>query len=318
VGIALGRPLVGEVPNPGSVLFVSAEDRRDTLRRHLYSAVQHLPPDALATVAKRVVVKDLVGMDFKVTRAAMGQTFVDFTALSALAEYARQIPDLRLIVLDTLSRTHGGQETNEDLAAYVTGMDFLCRELGVTVLALHHVGKQQMRSETVDQYGGRGGSALSDNCRAVLHLAALTPQSKDAPANGAELIAEGRLLRLSHVKHNLSAKAADVYLQRVPTDAAARLEAFAAEHGKRGHVALWESIAQWMREQKAVSHPTQASIERECKGMGSRDGIRDALSYAMDAGLLLELPHPEPKGNRKTYLRLAAVPSERYGWERDL
>jgi RecA-family ATPase len=317
IGIALGRPLVGEVPNPGSVLFVSAEDRRDTIRRHLYSASQTLPPDALATVAKRVVVKDLVGLDFKVTRSAMGVVGVDFTGLRGLVEYARQIPDLRLIVLDTLSRTHGGQETNEDFAAYVGGMDFLCRELGVTVLALHHVGKAQMRAETVDQYGGRGGSALSDNCRAVLHLAALTAQSKDAPANGAELIAEGRLLRLSHVKHNLSAKAADVFLQRVPTDAAARLEVFAAEHGKRDHAAVWARVADWLRDQREVDHPTRDTIERECGAIASRKVLRDALGYAMDAGLLLEVPHPSPRGVRKTYLRLAATPSAGYGFERE-
>lgn len=317
VGLATGRPLFGSVPEPGSTLIVSAEDRRDTIRRHLHGATHHLPPDALAVVARRIVVKDLVGLGFKLTRAAMGATFVDYGGLQALCEYARGIRDLRLIAFDTLSRTHGGQESNEDLARYVEGLEYVCRELGVTALVLHHTGKAQARAEVVDQYGGRGGSALSDNCRSVLQLSVPTPESKDIPRNGGPLIAERRLLRLSHVKCNAAPLAADVWLERVPTPAAARLEAFAAELGKPAASDLWPAIERWMREQTTFQHPTRDTIERECKGLGSRKLLRDAIDYATDAGLLLEAKHPEPKAARKTFLQLPDARSADYARARE-
>lgn len=317
VGLATGRPLFGSVPEPGSTLIVSAEDRRDTIRRHLHGATHHLPPDALDAVSRRIVVKDLVGLGFKLTRSAMGASIVDYGGLQALCEYAAKIPDLRLIAFDTLSRTHGGQESNEDLARYVEGLEYVCRELGVTTLVLHHTGKAQARAEVVDQYGGRGGSALSDNCRSVLQLSVPTPGSKDIPSNGVPLIAERRLLRLSHVKCNAAPLAADVWLERVPTDAAARLERFAAEHGRTDPAGVWAGIAEWMGQQTAFPHPTRDTIERECKAIASRKLLREALSYAGDAGLLLEVPHPEPKSNRRTYLRLAELPSADYGRARE-
>jgi hypothetical protein len=44
------------------------------------------------------------------------------------------------------------------------------------VLYSHHTGKQNARDETLDQYSGRGGSALADGCRMVHVMVRLTPE----------------------------------------------------------------------------------------------------------------------------------------------
>lgn len=46
--------------------------------------------------------------------------------------------------------------------------------LGACILFVHHTGKQVAREEVMDQYAGRGGSALADGSRMVHVLYSLT------------------------------------------------------------------------------------------------------------------------------------------------
>lgn len=310
VGICTGRSMLGDVRAPGSVLIVSAEDRRDAIRRHLYSATRGRTPAELDMVAERLVIKDAVGLGVKLTRSVASELRISGD-VSALCDFARTIPDLRLVVLDTLSRLHGGEETNEGLAAFVEAMEAICRRTRAATIAAHHTGKAQARSDMADQYGGRGGSALSDNCRSVMHLSAVTPETKGAPTNAADLIDEGRLVRLSLVKCNAIARSLvpDVYLERVVTEGAAQLRVFDAELGRPGIAATWGRIEAWMRDVGcSIAFPSQRAMAAEAQGAIprlTRAQVRDAITWAIECGRLVEAPHPSPKGALKTFVRLA-------------
>jgi hypothetical protein len=295
---------------PGSVLFVSAEDRREILQRHVWAAVQGIDPHRLSLVCKRFVVKDAVGSGFTMTQSVTGAAQIAIE-VGDLIEFARTLPDLRLVCLDTLSRLNGGDEMNEGLAVFIRSMERVSVATGAAVLVAHHTGKQQMRDGANDQYSGRGGSALSDNARSVLHLEVVKP-GPGAPSNAVDAVAGGRLLRLSHVKSNYAAPAPDVYLQRVTTPYAAQLVDFVPDMTPKGAEPVsktWGIVASWLRDQTSHDHPTSSIIEAELNGQVSRLNLRQALRWAEDSGLLEQAPHPRPSGARKTFYVLPSIHS---------
>jgi hypothetical protein len=299
VAICTGREFLGVSPCPGRVLYASAEDRREVLHRHVYAATRDLTYEQRELVAQGFYVKDLVGSGFLLTRHQDGATATAIE-VTQLIEYARELRP-HLIVFDTLSRLHGGEEDNADLARFVSSMEEVCVATGAAALALHHTGKAQMRAEANDQYAGRGGSALSDNARSVLHLARVTPGTKDSPTNGSDLIADGRLLRLSHVKSNYAAAAPDRFLERVATPHAALIREFSATFARSDAIeATWLLIRDWLASHSGPPFPTKSTIEGA--GIAGRNQIRLALEWATDQNLLAEIPHPDPKGGRKTYV----------------
>jgi RecA-family ATPase len=306
ISIATDSPFFGHHVTPGSVLHISAEDRREMFHRHIYANSRHLNDLQLALVAERVYVKDVVGLGFTMTWTIDGHLQIA-EDIGQLVEYAREIPDLRLITLDTLSRLNGGEETNEDLSVFVTAMERIARETGAAVLASHHAGKAQMRADANDQYAGRGGSALSDNARSVMHLSRLTVESNEVPSNAQELIAQGLLLRLSHVKSNYLKSADDLYFESVITPHAAQLRAFAPEFAGSDAKAVWEKLKTWFVMQTDVQYPTSTTIDTLGKEFGSRADKRRAIAWAADRNQLVELAHPHPKARRKHYYALPSV-----------
>ena len=301
-----GAELFASKVTEGAALYVSAEDRRAVLHRHVFANSRLLTYTQRELVTARLHVKDTVGLGFHLTRHIDGQTDVA-ADIGQLVEYCNGIPDLRLICLDTLSRLNGGEENNEDLARFIEAMERIARETGAAVVASHHSGKAQMRADTNDQYAGRGGSALSDNARSVMHITRLTTDSNGVPSNGTALIAEGRLLRLSHVKSNYATAAADRYLERIITPHAARLVEFEAEFGKEDMASIWERVAGWMANQAEVRYPTARTLDTLGGEFGSRAERRRAISWALDRGRLIEAPHPDPQGKRKTFYALPSA-----------
>ncbi|MDH5834242.1 ATP-binding protein [Luteimonas kalidii] len=314
IHICAGLRFGSDWPEQGSVLYVSAEDRRDVIRKHVWANAQGLEPEQLELVARHFIVKDMVGVGFMLTRHVNGQTEVA-QDLDRLVEYAKGIPDLRLVVFDTLSRLNGGEENNEDLARIVSAMERVSRQTGTTTLVAHHTGKQQHRDNVVDQYSGRGGSSLSDNGRSNMHLALVKPGDEGCPSNAADLVAEKRLLRLSLVKVNgVPPGQPDFYLERVITPHAARLQLFEPEFPKTDMQSAWEVLREWFATQSEVQFPTSTTVDDLPEKYGPRNRRRAALRWAQDRGLLLEQPHPHPRGRKKTFLALPgpAASAERY------
>ena len=318
IAVCTGRPLFGSATMQGSVFYVSAEDRRQVFQRHMWANTRTLDEQQRQDVAANFHIKDVVGLGFKLTRHIEGQTCVA-DDIGALIDYAKSIPNLRLICLDTLSRLNGGDENNEDLARIVEAMERIARGTGAAVLIAHHTGKAQMRDDTNDQYSSRGGSALSDNARSAMNLTRVRKESKNAPINATAEIAEGRLLCLSHVKSNYAPTAADVFLERVATPHAAQLVEFAAEQSTGDLGAIWLRLKTWFATQTEVRFPNARSIDGLGPEFGSRSDRRSAIDWALDRGKLLECPHPEPQGRRKAYLKLrdTAADAESYRRSRD-
>jgi len=301
--VCLGEDLFGHACAAGPVLYVTAEDRREDLLRHFYQVVRGRAAEIVQRVAQRLFVVDATGIDFKLVRPIDGASSVTQQA-DELAEYARSINAV-LVVIDTVSRVNGSGEDNEGLARVVEGGERIARVADTSVLLLHHVGKQQMRDGAADQYGGRGGSAMSDNARSVLHLAVATDPQKTPIADAESMVPAGDVLVLSHVKANYSTKADPVYLHRRRGSYAADLVRLPVAAPSDPAARTWGQIAEWLSVQREVSFPTRATIDG-LDHVGTRSLRRAALQYAIDRQLVSELPHPRPTRTLTTYFVASA------------
>jgi len=301
VATALGETAFGEPTTQGRVMIVTAEDRAEDLQRHLYELTRGRTPAELQIIADNVLIHDVVGRDFKLARQIDGAPAVTQQA-QELAESCRT-HDVVLCIVDTLSRVNGCDEGNESLARIIEACELIAREAGCAVLLSHHTGKAQMRDGMVDQYGSRGGTALSDNARSVLQIHVAKDARKIPVADAANLAAEGRLLVLTHTKANLSERAPDLYLRRDPGTYAAvlaRLPILADADPTRE---TWAALARWLAEQTEVPYPTARTIEA-LEQIGTRADRRRAVQWALDRDLVREVQHPNPKGRRGTFLSL--------------
>jgi DNA-binding MarR family transcriptional regulator len=118
--IATGRDWFGHATTPGAVAYLAAEGadgliaRGDALARHHGAPV----PGNLYLLGEMV---NLV------------------TEIDALIAALVEIPDLLLIIIDTLARTFSGNENlQEDMSAYITAADRIRNATGAAVLLIHH------------------------------------------------------------------------------------------------------------------------------------------------------------------------------------
>lgn len=124
--IASGKPFYGNNTNKGSVVYFAGEGLNG-LKRRLKAWMQSNKEfsqevDANFYLAERACLLPDEQLD--------------------IAEQLKTIPDLRLIVLDTLQRTMIGDENStKDMSEYIRALDYLKQCLpNVTVLLIHHTG----------------------------------------------------------------------------------------------------------------------------------------------------------------------------------
>jgi hypothetical protein len=138
--IGAGANWVGRRVKKGAVLYICAESTRRRLENRVFATLARYPELKGSQVLFVPVQLDLL----------QGQADLMDVMIAAKA-----IPDIALIVVDTLAVTFGGGDENtpEDMNAYVSNMKRLKDETGAAVMVVHHSGKDESK-------GMRGHSAL--------------------------------------------------------------------------------------------------------------------------------------------------------------
>jgi RecA-family ATPase len=183
-------------------------------------------------------------------------------------------------------------------------------ELGCCVRYVHHSGKQNAREKTLDQYTGRGGSALPDGARMVAVLQPLDAEQW-AKATGSPLLDGETGMVLARPKLSYAPPQPDILICRKGYG----FQAFTAT--MRSKAEELEVICDQVL--RAIEHDlardrrhTQNSITAMSAALGlSRDGIRGAVHVLLARGLLeqADVPDKTQRGAR-TYLRPSRTPTE--------
>lgn len=173
-----GLSSISKHNEPARVMYISLEDQAEDLESRLNALwcfyknkKDHL--DILEQLAAYIHIYPLAGKNAVLFNEKCEETVV----FSQIKEAAAEMTDLRLIIVDTLRRSHDGDEnSNSYMSALLRKFEALAASTGAAVLLLHHESKAGMNDSDAGASAVRGASAIVDNSRYVMRLKTMTPK----------------------------------------------------------------------------------------------------------------------------------------------
>lgn len=310
VHIALGWPVWGlEVESPGWTLFVTAEDRRERLLARLREilAVLNLDPAERAVAREGVRIWDVSGEAIKLIRAADGNVVLTDLTDAIVAAYRSDPP--AVVIFDPLV-SFGASEgmVNDNEQGLVTAARRIVKGLNCCCRLVHHTGKANAREGALDQYAGRGGSALADGSRMMSVLQVWDPEAPGnrQPPPGCHPGPEVSITLLARAKLSYAPPNLPILWIRREGFAYTSFTAEPKLAPAERRALQADQVARFLAaELERERHHTQNSLEAGAETLGlSRQGIRAALAELRVSGRLAEAPLPKHlcHGGRATFL----------------
>lgn len=179
--MATGTPFGPFIPTkPMKVLFIGGEDSEDIFHCRIFRAVPAMGMKAsggnIASAKENLLrrnleVVSLVGTDRFITELDQAGNPRTTKVFQRLQETIRGIDGLDVLIIDPKSRFDGLNENDNSHATYfISCLEKLVGDHGITVLFSHHESKAQVKDGEVKTSSGRGASALRDGVRWALSL----------------------------------------------------------------------------------------------------------------------------------------------------
>lgn len=307
--IALGLPLWGlRVAAPGPVLIVTAEDRRE----FLVARLREICTSLALTDAQTARVRELVRIDDRTAATLRRLTAIvcDVVTVSAFASdivagCQRDGFAPVLVQFDPLvSFGVGEARVNDAEQGLIEAGRVITAGLDCCTRYVHHSGKANAREKAVDQYAGRGGSALPDGCRMVHILQALTPEEVEK-LTGAELDDDESAFALHRPKVSYAPPQRDAIYVRRRGYGFRVMEAAAPKTDEQRADADDDQMLRFLGSQvESGMHYSRNGLEAARPASLSRDRARAAIARLL-AGRRIEEANiePMPTNGARTYLR---------------
>lgn len=165
--IALGWPVWGcRVVHPGWTLLVTAEDQRERLLARLREvcAAMGLTREQSRRVYDSVLLWDVTGEQRKLVSLNDGNILLSDLA-DQIGERFADDPPVCVTFDPLVSFGASEQAVNDNEQALITAARRIVRRLNCCCRYIHHTGQANARAGALDQYAGRGGTALPDGSR---------------------------------------------------------------------------------------------------------------------------------------------------------
>ncbi|CAK0752647.1 regulatory protein RepA [Gammaproteobacteria bacterium] len=319
VAIALGGEIWGlRVHKTGWTLVITAEDSREIFAARLREIIRalNLSESEKMIAIQSLCVWDVSGFGLKLIKATDGNLILSGLADEIIKTYKDDPPVM--VVFDPLI-SFGADETrvNDNEQNLITAARRIMRGLNCCVRLIHHVGKGNAREKTLDQYTGRGGSALADGARMV---AVIQPwddeQSKPLP-DLCTIEPGSTVVALARPKISYAPAQGLIFIKRTGW----KFEYFYEQPPKTKEETKKSRNEQLLRflefELKQGRYHTKRSLEDGHTDLGmSRDDVRSTISTLIASILVRdeELPHQEKKGRRQTFLCPSHIPYSAEGF----
>ncbi len=321
VCIVLRRPLWGlEVLEPGPVLVVTAEDRRE----YLVARLRRICEAMGLTKSETARVRDGVRI-FDCTANVRRLTIVadDVVTVASFADelvQACKAGGLRpaLVQFDPMvSFGVGESRVNDAEQGLIHAARVIANGLDCAVRYVHHTGVAKALDKAAHQYAGRGGSALADGCRMVHVLSSLTGDEL-FKATGERLTADQSAFALARPKISYAPpQTLPLYVRR----SGFRFEllhALAAQSSDERAQAVGLQLGRFIiAEQHAGRRHTRHTLEQLKPDSLGRNEVRTALAWLSANGRLHDEPvlgegGKRPAAGARTYLVASGEPRPRY------
>jgi RecA-family ATPase len=183
-------------------------------------------------------------------------------------------------------------------------------ELNCGVLYVHHTGKENARKQTLDQYSGRGGSALSDGSRVTHVMQSLNAEDWNKATGDTLQEGESAIIYARPKVSWATPNQPDIYLKRKGY----RFERFEPIGGIEGAEAQLEANAEKLYaflKTKMLAGTRYTAITLAKAGVVARDPARDAIEHLIANGrVAVEQPLGRGRGRPIKHLRPAEFPAE--------
>lgn len=308
VSVATGIPLAGhwQVEEVGGALMLCAEDDRDEIHHRLYRVQEHLRfagfGDQFNKVKDRLFIHSTIGIDTLLTKKGASGEVSATEIVDRITALAKEIPGLRLIVIDPASRFRGGEEnSNEDATRFVEALEKLAKQTGASIMLAHHTNKGSYNNTDVGQGASRGASALTDGLRWQMNLG--RPTEKQATEFGLHKDTLNKYVTATVTKTNYSAIPAPVLLER---NDGGYLSAVSPAQAKRD--AEQQAVLKIAHVLSAQKNPISArhledhygGVQKELKM--SKQRVREMIKLGLERGYLT--------GGDRTALHVSAIGAE--------
>ena len=168
IHIILGWDLYGlAIVKPGKVLFMTAEDRRETVGYRLGQIINQmrLKQDELNKVISDFICIDLSHDGLRLLTAnKFGNLIASPLADKIIETYKDE--GIAYVHIDPVSLVGPGETSgNDGMAELLRISRRIAKDLKAAVRLVHHTSKAVAMEGTLSQYSGRGGAAFADNSR---------------------------------------------------------------------------------------------------------------------------------------------------------
>lgn len=305
IHIALGRDLWGcRVANPGRTLYITAEDGEELLQARLREvmAALNLTDYERRKVCENFMIWDVTGSMVRLAELdARGN--LQLTALADRVVDAYRDVGLAQVIFDpAISFSPGERIINDGEQAVVTACRRIVRGLNCCVRLIHHSGQANARNGAIDQYAGRGGTALPDGARMVTILASANRVNLSRP-EGFDLQPGESGFVMARAKLSYAPPQPNIWIRRRGWTFDYFIEEPRNSDAVRDRDA--EKVAAFLTDEMHHGRRyTTRALEDSGKLQMPRARLRAALATLETAGRMEErdLPAEQRRGKRKTYL----------------
>ena len=289
LSVATGQSFLGiKVKSPGGVLMICAEDDSDELHRRFAGIVSAMRRHGQfgkkeeAAVRDKLYIASRVGGDNLMTRVHQGK--VERTDIGErIALTAGQINDIKLIVLDPVSRFRGGDENNNDHATrFVESVEALRATTEASILMPHHIHKdaRKDKSAMITAANVRGATALVDGVRWVATMDVLSMDCAKRKC-GIEPNEALNYVRFDVVKNNYAAHWEGMWTRRqpdgllVPVDIKTIGQKKARQQKEEEYQNFVPKLKKFIELENAESRPVTRRGLRKHAGLNKTFGVSD-------------------------------------------
>lgn len=213
--IALGFDLYGRIiRKPGKVIIVSAEDSREQIIARLarIASSMRLASEQIELIKQNVLIEYVGGEDFRLCNVA-GDVVTNSPHVDRLIDAIKPLNPSLLVIDPAVSFGVGESRVNDAEQGLIRAARRIRDAVGCCVRLVHHTGKQNGRDGAIDQYAGRGGSAMADGARMVAVLKRMS--AEDWHKETGETLPEGADgLLLALPKLSYAPAQPHIYLER--------------------------------------------------------------------------------------------------------
>lgn len=202
--IATGKDFLGVGQYPtGFAAMLAAEDPANALHTRIKAIAGHLDSHERENFKANCLILPCLGQAGDLLDA--GKTVADIEKVARGA---------RLVVIDTLSRWHTGEENERrDAARVMRALERIAKNTGAAIIFLHHTSKAAaMNGDGDKQQSSRGSSVFVDEARWVAFLQTMTlNEAKVLGISGDE---RKHFVRYGVTKANYCPPQLDIWLRR--------------------------------------------------------------------------------------------------------